>query len=142
MDDHPHLIHLLLSIAGGGGAEGEGSLVAAAATMQPPSPSSPTTTSKQQQDHINLPTEDEAEEEEEEPTCRVCHMEAEEDDGRPLYHPCLCRGSIKYVHQDCLLQWLEASRNSTKRCELCSSQFIFAPVYASGRVYRGSMLIQ
>ena len=29
--------------------------------------------------------------------CRVCHCEEEE--GRPLFYPCKCAGSIKYVHQ-------------------------------------------
>eukprot|EP00968_Pinguiococcus_pyrenoidosus_P015204 scaffold1397_cov254-Pinguiococcus_pyrenoidosus.AAC.34 len=38
----------------------------------------------------------------EEPECRVCRGDAE--DGRVLYAPCRCRGSIKYVHQDCLEQ--------------------------------------
>ena len=30
--------------------------------------------------------------------CRVCRMEASSD--RPLFYPCLCTGSIKYVHQE------------------------------------------
>ena len=33
--------------------------------------------------------------------CRVCHGESEAE--HPLFHPCKCSGSIKYVHQDCLL---------------------------------------
>ena len=37
----------------------------------------------------------------EEWVCRVCHGES--DDEHPLFHPCKCSGSIKYVHQDCLL---------------------------------------
>jgi hypothetical protein len=32
--------------------------------------------------------------------CRVCRGGAEP--GRPLYSPCLCSGSIKHCHQDCL----------------------------------------
>lgn len=72
------------------------------------------------------------EEEEEESLCRVCHMEAEPDEGRPLFHPCLCRGSIKHVHQDCLLQWLAASRNTAQKCELCGKTFVFSPIYAPG----------
>ena len=32
--------------------------------------------------------------------CRVCHMEGSQE--RPLFTPCKCRGSIMYVHQDCL----------------------------------------
>ena len=49
----------------------------------------------------SLCKEEEEEEEEEEAICRVCHGEGEE--GRPLFHPCRCSGSIKYVHQDCLM---------------------------------------
>ena len=32
---------------------------------------------------------------------RICRMNAEE--GNPLFYPCLCSGSIKYVHQQCLV---------------------------------------
>ena len=48
--------------------------------------------------------------------CRICRMEAEDD--WPLYHPCRCSGSIKYVHQDCLQQWMQHS--SITFCELCT----------------------
>lgn len=34
---------------------------------------------------------------EEEEVCRVCHGPSEES--QPLYHPCKCSGSIKFVHQ-------------------------------------------
>ena len=37
------------------------------------------------------------------PVCRVCRCDDAED---RLYTPCLCRGSISHVHQECLLQWL------------------------------------
>lgn len=30
--------------------------------------------------------------------CRVCRAEGTQD--RPLYHPCICTGSIKFIHQD------------------------------------------
>lgn len=30
--------------------------------------------------------------------CRVCRMEGTPD--RQLYYPCLCTGSIKYIHQE------------------------------------------
>ena len=47
---------------------------------------------------------------------------------RILYTPCKCAGSIGCVHQDCLLSWLEVTRGT--KCELCSTQFKFAPKYA------------
>ncbi|CAF0848217.1 unnamed protein product [Didymodactylos carnosus] len=57
--------------------------------------------------------------------CRVCRSEAGPD--RPLFYPCVCTGSIKYIHQDCLTQWLKYSRKDT--CELCKHKFHFAPIY-------------
>ena len=57
--------------------------------------------------------------------CRVCRVSG--DDSSPLFHPCLCTGSIKYVHQHCLLEWLKCSKKSV--CELCNHKFIFQPVY-------------
>ncbi|RYG64774.1 hypothetical protein EON64_13310 [archaeon] len=57
--------------------------------------------------------------------CRICRGNSEE--GRPLYHPCKCNGSIGLVHQDCLEAWLEHS--SKDRCELCSVKYTFEPLY-------------
>ncbi len=55
--------------------------------------------------------------------CRVCRCEASSD--RPLFHPCICTGSIKYIHQECLLQWLRYSKKEF--CELCNHRFSFTP---------------
>lgn len=66
--------------------------------------------------------------EEPETICRVCHMEGTE--GNPLYSPCNCRGSIEYVHQDCLQRWL-AHKNLTK-CEVCNWTFQYKSIYAEG----------
>lgn len=30
--------------------------------------------------------------------CRVCRSEGTQD--KPLYHPCVCTGSIKFIHQE------------------------------------------
>ncbi|KAH9281683.1 E3 ubiquitin-protein ligase MARCH6 [Echinococcus granulosus] len=58
--------------------------------------------------------------------CRVCRCEG--TPSQPLFYPCMCTGSIKYVHQDCLVQWLQYSKRQT--CELCNHRFTFKPVYA------------
>ncbi|XP_064467380.1 E3 ubiquitin-protein ligase MARCHF6-like isoform X2 [Ornithodoros turicata] len=58
--------------------------------------------------------------------CRVCRSEAAPD--KPLFHPCICTGSIKYIHQDCLVQWLKYSRK--EYCELCNHRFSFMPIYS------------
>ncbi|KAL5556960.1 hypothetical protein UlMin_039196 [Ulmus minor] len=59
--------------------------------------------------------------------CRICRAPGEPDN--PLRYPCACRGSIKYVHQDCQLQWL--NRRKISRCEVCKYEFSFVPVYAN-----------
>ncbi|XP_003738207.1 E3 ubiquitin-protein ligase MARCH8 [Galendromus occidentalis] len=52
--------------------------------------------------------------------CRICHCEG--DIQLPLISPCFCAGSLKYVHQACLQQWIKSS--DTKCCELCKFEFI------------------
>ncbi|XP_067828480.1 E3 ubiquitin-protein ligase MARCH8 [Heptranchias perlo] len=52
--------------------------------------------------------------------CRICHCEG--DDEGPLITPCHCTGSLRYVHQACLQQWIKSS--DTRCCELCKYEFI------------------
>ncbi|XP_004972376.1 probable E3 ubiquitin ligase SUD1 isoform X2 [Setaria italica] len=71
---------------------------------------------------------------EEEDACRICHLPGEAD--RPLRHPCACRGSIRFVHDDCLLRWLATRRGSSTAsassiCEVCKRAISIAPVYAA-----------
>ncbi|XP_051146556.1 probable E3 ubiquitin ligase SUD1 isoform X2 [Andrographis paniculata] len=65
-------------------------------------------------------------EDEEEDVCRICRNPGDADN--PLRYPCACSGSIKFVHQDCLLQWLNHS--NARQCEVCKHPFSFSPVYA------------
>lgn len=57
--------------------------------------------------------------------CRVCRSES--TISQPLYHPCKCAGSIRFVHESCLIEWLSHSRK--KYCELCEHPFKFTPIY-------------
>ncbi|KAL5987701.1 putative E3 ubiquitin ligase sud1 [Asimina triloba] len=66
------------------------------------------------------------EEEDEDDVCRICRNPGDADN--PLRYPCACSGSIKFVHQDCLLQWLNHS--NARQCEVCKHAFSFSPVYA------------
>ncbi|PKA50627.1 E3 ubiquitin-protein ligase MARCH6 [Apostasia shenzhenica] len=66
------------------------------------------------------------EEEDEGDVCRICRNPAEPDN--PLRYPCACSGSIKFVHQECLLQWLNHS--NARQCEVCKHAFSFSPLYA------------
>jgi hypothetical protein len=52
----------------------------------------------------------------EEPICRICL----EPHGN-LFSPCLCSGTMKYVHETCLDTWHKKSINalSSTRCEQC-----------------------
>ncbi|XP_019096770.1 PREDICTED: probable E3 ubiquitin ligase SUD1 [Camelina sativa] len=74
----------------------------------------------------NVPAENTEENEEDEDLCRICR--SPEEPGNPLRYPCLCRGSIKYVHQDCLRLWL--NRRGHKKCEVCGRSYSFVPVYS------------
>ncbi|ODV87729.1 hypothetical protein CANARDRAFT_5043 [[Candida] arabinofermentans NRRL YB-2248] len=61
----------------------------------------------------------------EEETCRICRCEGTPED--PLFHPCKCRGSIKYIHQDCLTSWLQHSKKTS--CDICHSEYTFKTLY-------------
>lgn len=52
--------------------------------------------------------------------CRICHCEGEDD--CPLIMPCRCTGSLSFVHQGCLNQWIKSS--DTRCCELCKFDFV------------------
>lgn len=53
--------------------------------------------------------------------CKICHCGEEE--GEPqLITPCLCSGSLKFVHQECLHRWIKSS--DIKKCELCKFTFL------------------
>ena len=64
--------------------------------------------------------------EEDEDICRVCRATGSPD--KPLFHPCICTGSIRHVHQECLVQWLRHSKKD--HCELCNHKYIFKPIYS------------
>lgn len=61
--------------------------------------------------------------EEEEVVCRICR----EDDARPLFYPCKCRGSIKYVHAECLESWLRMSKKVQCEVRACSAKLSCDP---------------
>ncbi|KAH9039259.1 hypothetical protein EDB85DRAFT_2110167 [Lactarius pseudohatsudake] len=59
-------------------------------------------------------------------TCRICSAPGEPD--QPLFHPCKCSGTIRYIHQDCLTTWLSHSKKKT--CDVCKYPYSFTKVYA------------
>ncbi|KAF9568470.1 hypothetical protein CPC08DRAFT_654729 [Agrocybe pediades] len=72
---------------------------------------------------------------EQEKQCRICFdgVDAEAELGR-LIRPCLCKGSISYVHVKCLERWRKtsASRSAFFACPQCKYQYRFARTRISG----------
>jgi E3 ubiquitin-protein ligase MARCH6 len=58
-------------------------------------------------------------------SCRICRGEGTTE--QPLFYPCKCNGSIRFVHQECLMEWLAHSQK--KYCELCKTPFTFTKLY-------------
>eukprot|EP00835_Amoeboradix_gromovi_P005307 NODE_487_length_7781_cov_0.322572.p1 type:complete len:903 gc:universal NODE_487_length_7781_cov_0.322572:1922-4630(+) len=73
---------------------------------------------------------------EEQSFCRICRGHSDEE---PLSQPCRCDGSVRFIHQSCLQQWLSVSQKTT--CELCKFEFVFTPVYAEDAPDRIPILI-
>ena len=55
--------------------------------------------------------------------CRIC---LEEDELNNLISPCLCKGTLKYVHKNCLNEWRIVSNNeiNMKKCSTCNFEYI------------------
>lgn len=56
--------------------------------------------------------------------CRIC---LEEDDEEYI-SPCLCKGTQKYIHRECLNKWRNMHPNNTEKrnsCEICKYKFKF-----------------
>ncbi|XP_058065874.1 E3 ubiquitin-protein ligase MARCHF3-like [Anopheles bellator] len=51
--------------------------------------------------------------------CRICQSSSDEQNS--MISPCLCKGTMKYVHQECLELWL--NRSGLTSCELCLHTF-------------------
>lgn len=75
----------------------------------------------------------------EDSVCRIC---GEDDTDEPLFHPCRCSGSIRHIHEDCLVKWLTMKSNlpggdavslheaNVSECELCGHTFQFSFEYS------------
>lgn len=66
-------------------------------------------------------------------TCRICRGEATDDN--PLFHPCKCKGSIKFIHQSCLMEWVTSKNvdinkpGSVVKCDICHYPIHFKTTY-------------
>jgi len=62
-----------------------------------------------------------------EKTCRICFSTEDESDeslGR-LFSPCLCKGTMKYVHVECLNHWRLVNRQKMYQCSSCNYIYNF-----------------
>ena len=69
--------------------------------------------------------------------CRICYIEEEDAQTNPLVQPCICDGSLKYIHLSCLKHWINTHScvklDSNEdcaiflikpvECELCKTKF-------------------
>uniref|UniRef100_A0A0K0FLZ2 RING-CH-type domain-containing protein n=1 Tax=Strongyloides venezuelensis TaxID=75913 RepID=A0A0K0FLZ2_STRVS len=48
--------------------------------------------------------------------CRICHSET-----GILISPCICQGSMGFIHDNCLTEWIKTS--GKRICELCGTKY-------------------
>lgn len=55
-------------------------------------------------------------------TCRICFDDENQDE---LISPCGCTGSMKFVHKDCLNNWLQCNKGNKryKECNECKKKY-------------------
>ena len=59
-----------------------------------------------------------------EPQCKICYEKNEKKN--KLINPCLCQGSMKYIHENCLKKWIEkafAHDKNEATCEICKYNY-------------------
>ena len=61
--------------------------------------------------------------------CRICYSTECDSSTGPFISPCLCKGSIKYVHATCLDNWRLHSEtySSLTSCSLCKTEYRLIP---------------
>ncbi|CAG8655048.1 2688_t:CDS:2 [Acaulospora morrowiae] len=59
--------------------------------------------------------------------CRICFSGPEEDGLGRLISPCLCKGTMRYVHVECLNHWRLRSQKKTSffQCDECKYKYAF-----------------
>jgi len=58
-----------------------------------------------------------------EATCRICSLSRSESAGLRMIKPCKCKGTLEYVHIDCLNQWRATSTNAFYECQVCKYKY-------------------
>lgn len=83
----------------------------------------------------NFEEEEGEEEEEDEMTCRICACKSSETPHmRMLKRPCKCRGSLSYVHIQCLNQWRATSASAHFTCSVCKHPYILKRTWLANAI--------
>lgn len=55
--------------------------------------------------------------------CYICYEAGEP--GNPLISPCMCQGSVKFVHLNCLQRWIQPEGSSAvnTHCSICKARY-------------------
>ena len=55
--------------------------------------------------------------------CYICYESGEP--GNPLISPCMCQGSVKFVHLNCLQRWIQPEGSSAvnTHCSICKGRY-------------------
>ena len=74
-------------------------------------------------------------------TCRICFIPEEDEVNNPLVQPCNCDGSLKYIHLQCLSQWIYT--HSCEKLEINNkcSIYLIKPVVCELCKTKFSMLV-
>lgn len=61
--------------------------------------------------------------EDEDARCRICYLTV-----KPLITICECSGSIEYVHEDCVIDWITHKMEISEvleipKCEICRTEY-------------------
>lgn len=60
--------------------------------------------------------------------CKICQSSLDDTDNQLSFvHPCKCKGSIKYIHEECLNEWISLSKKT--KCEICGYSFQFKKTF-------------
>lgn len=59
-------------------------------------------------------------------TCWICFGSSDEDKTAEWVKPCKCRGTVKWVHQNCLQRWIDVKVNGFSKvaCNRCGIKYI------------------
>ncbi len=66
--------------------------------------------------------------------CRIC-LDSEYSYNNPLISACLCRGSIRWTHLDCLNTWRSVSNKNFYECDLCKFKYNLIQKYLNKLEY-------